>query len=881
MVRQLTASLIIIIFFGNVCFGQTINRVAFTENKGQVHDQFDLQRTDILFSGNTGNLDFYLLKSGISYQLSKPIGEVEPIKLPTLDQTPQLPKQNRIIYRVDVNWIGSNANFNVDVDNAFDGYVNYYFPSCPNGALFVRSFGGVTYKNIYEGVDVKWYSNKEGLKYDYVVSPGANYSTIQLNISGAQSISLSKKGELVIATPIGNIIEEAPLVMQGEKILSASWVINKNVVSFKINNVDPSKSFVIDPGVRIWGTYYGGIGPEVGQATSVDSQNNVYMSGVTNSYAGTVMATVGSHQYIASGGNDCFLAKFTPSGTRIWATYYGGGTGEDYAYACPVDANDNVYMAGRTESTVNIATAGSHQQNYGGGIQDAFLVKFNSAGVRQWSTYYGGSCEDLGYGAACDKQGNVFLSGYTCSSGSISSPGSFQPAFGGGLIDGFLVKFNSAGVRQWGTYYGGSGDEKAYSCSVDKLGNLYLPGQSSTPTSTTIASAAAHQTTNNGANDAFLAKFDPSGNRVWATYYGEASDDFAHGSAVDYFGNVYICGATQSSAGTNIPSAAGHQTVYGGGNFDGFIAKFNSLGVRQWGTYYGGESIDFVRSCAVDTLTHSLFAGGYTASTLNISTPGSQQTIIGATCCTNGLLTKFDLNGNRQWGTYYGGTQTDLAWACSVDHLQRAYITGYAYSSGPNVISTPGSHQVNIGSPTDAEAYLAKFMSCSASPSFPDDNTSLSNKTICAPSTTTLYASGSGTISWFTVPLGGTSVGSGNSYVTSTLSPGTYSFYAQDSTCAPGPRAMITVTVSNCTAMNELRKNDQLIFIYPNPAKNELFLECSNKLSLLSWAIYDINGKRLLVGSGDLTSVEELKSGLYLIRIYTNERNYNFKFIKE
>ena len=145
--------------------------------------------------------------------------------------------------------------------------------------------------------------------------------------------------------------------------------------------------------------------------------------------------------------------------TRNWGTYY-GNPGDDKGNAVITDASGNVYITGQTASNISgISTAGAHQVVYGGGTTDAFLIKFNSAGVRQWGTYYGGTGDDVGYALAVDASGNVYLTGTTNSGGAISTAGAFQVSFAGST-DAFLVKFNSAGVQQWATYYGDTGSEE-------------------------------------------------------------------------------------------------------------------------------------------------------------------------------------------------------------------------------------------------------------------------------------------------------------------------------------------------------------------------------------------------------------------------------------
>src|SRR5690606_6759545 len=130
-----------------------------------------------------------------------------------------------------------------------------------------------------------------------------------------------------------------------------------------------------------------------------------------------------------------------------------------HGVALAIGGSGNIYMAGNTDATGGIATPGAHQTTMQG-MFDAYLVKFNSAGVRQWGTYYGDvSMETVG-GIATDASGNVYLGGLTGSPTSISTPGSHQPVHGAAYNgDGMLVKFNTAGIRQWGTYYGGTTDD--------------------------------------------------------------------------------------------------------------------------------------------------------------------------------------------------------------------------------------------------------------------------------------------------------------------------------------------------------------------------------------------------------------------------------------
>src|SRR5690606_10516880 len=108
---------------------------------------------------------------------------------------------------------------------------------------------------------------------------------------------------------------------------------------------------------------------------------------------------------------------------------------------------------GTSDSNSGIAAAG-HQNVYGGGIDDAYLVKFDNSGLRLWATYYGGASEDWGQSCAVDAFGNIYLAGVTESNSGIASAGHQNTL--AGVYDAYLAKFDNAGVRLWATYYGGS-----------------------------------------------------------------------------------------------------------------------------------------------------------------------------------------------------------------------------------------------------------------------------------------------------------------------------------------------------------------------------------------------------------------------------------------
>ncbi|NQV03685.1 MAG: hypothetical protein HQ542_13635 [Bacteroidia bacterium] len=288
-------------------------------------------------------------------------------------------------------------------------------------------------------------------------------------------------------------------------------------------------------GVRLWGTYYGGPTTDRPEDCVTDLNDNIILAGITTN--DTVFATPGAHQTEFYGPLwDGFVVKFNPDGQRIWGTYY-GGVGSEHVGGCATDRFGNIYLAGETFSDEHIATPGSYQPTTTNSYDEGFLVKFDSNGVRQWGTYYGGEWGDFIDCCAADSNGNVFMAGRISSDINIASPGAFQPTLNGSP-DAFIVGFTINGQRIWATYYGGSGQDRALGCRIDKNGNIYMNGSTTSPDS--IASPSCHQPSLSGDWDGFMVKFNSSGQRTWGTYYGGPSYDQLTDCAVTDSGTIFL-----------------------------------------------------------------------------------------------------------------------------------------------------------------------------------------------------------------------------------------------------------------------------------------------------------------------------------------------------
>jgi len=759
----------------------SLSSFAFVENKGQVYGFDGLPHPEVKFSFQQGNTQIFLLEKGIAYQFTRmhyPEGYQEMMRDKDnerdMEKLTELQKQIRTeTYRMDMTLKGANKNVKITTEGRSADYTNFY----NRDVLDVHSYFKVTYHNIYPGIDWVIYTKGTEVKYDFIVKPGADPSLIKMQFSHQDDLELNKDGSFTLKNSLGSISEKAPLSFQGLFNIETKFKLKGNVISFDIGNYNSKETLVIDP-TLVWATYYGGTGNDYGRSCSTDNTGNVFLAGFTGFGSGsTTGIALGGHQNTFGGSDDAFLVKFNTNGVRQWATYY-GSTGNDQGYSCCTDGSGNVYLAGITNSSIGIASGG-HQSTISGGL-DAFLVKFNTSGVLIWASYYGGSGGENEISCNTDVAGNVYLVGYaTASSITGIASGGHQNTHGGN-DDAFLVKFNASGVRQWATYYGSTGYDYGYSCCADGSGNVYLAGISSS--SIGIASGG-HQNTFGGGQDVFLVKFNAIGVRQWSTYYGGVGSDLGYSCCTDGSGNIYIAGRTTSTI--NI-ALAGHQNSFGGGSQDAFLAKFNTIGVLQWATYYGGTGVDMGLSCIADGAGNTLLLG-HTNSTGSIATGGYQNTYGGGV--QDAFLVKFNAIGVRQWGTYYGGALYDFGQAIDIDGFGNYYLSGYT-NSGSGIAS--GGHQ-NTFSGGAYDAYLVKLCDSPTQPTTISGNTLVCFSSIQTYSVTNNLSATS--YSWSLFGAGWSGTSTTNSITTTAGNSGTISVTALNACGASAPQT-ITITTN-------------------------------------------------------------------------------------
>lgn len=828
----------------------------FIQNIGQFTDQFGHPNTNVLFVARTGNMQIQLRKNGYSYEYiqTNSAPELSNDKTKLFKTSPT--KIN--VDRIDIDFI--NANSEVIVASQQQQGVYHYYKD--GNAYSAKEFEKVVYLSIYPNIDIEFLlapSSNQLFKYNIILHPGANVNDAKFLITGAQT--KLQNGCIVFSTEHVNLSEKIPLcykLTNNQVIKNFEFNLRQNQVSFS-GPLNISETLVIDPVSNLlWGCYQGASGTDVAMAIDLDAQNNLYITGYTNSSSN--LASSGAFQSTIGGSLDIYLAKFNAQGQRIWTTYL-GGPDVDLAYVIAVQPDGTTYISGGTSSTVSLVTANVHQTVYGGGINDIFIAAFDANGQRQWCTYYGGSAHDIAQAIACDKSGNVLVSGHTESTNNIASAGAYKTVYNFNY-DVCLAKFSATGQRIWGTYYGDSGIDETYAMCTDAQRNVYITG--GTTSITDIATASAHQQFNGGSNDAFIAKFDSTGvNLIWGSFYGGLMNDF--GTAIECDGTRVFLGGNTGSA-NNIASPGAQQSTPGSTD-DTFIAAFTVSGNRLWATYHGGEDSDYINDFELDNKSQVLIAGS-TISTLNIGTVGAYQPSLATIGVYDAYLARYSPSGTKQLCTYYGGEGNDQARGVALDQLGRVYLVGESTSTAG--IATAGAFQTLNGGGVDA--FVAKFC-IPYTPKITPSN----SITACSGSIVISALQGYSAYVW------------SNAATTSSISvthtiPGTYKYAVSvfDGVDCNAQSDTTYLKIVTCVGTQELESHFNAA-IFPNPVSQQLTVVLDEgNFNVEKIQVLNLQGELLLQQqTSHSIDVSDLPAGLYFVRLSNANTSYTLRFIKQ
>ena len=486
------------------------------------------------------------------------------------------------------------------------GRTNYLRGSDPAGwTTGVASYGKVRCSGVYPGIDLVYHGTEGILEYDFVLAPGADPGRIALDIQGADSMDIDGAGDLVLATPAGEVRQHAPRVYQEvagvrRAVEGRYSVRDGGAVGFEVGPYDADRPLVIDP-TLVYATYLGGNSSEYPKAIAMDAAGSVYLTGYTYSTDfPTVSPFQGSNNGTLNVGyGDAFVTKLDPAGTSVVYSTYLGGVGDDVGFGIAVDASGSAYVTGTTygyyvwdfpvtggafQTVVSKNAPYSHM---------AFVTKLAPDGATlSYSTFLGGDYDDYGYDIAVDGSGNAYITGKTWSVNFPTTPGAMQGTHEGAQ-DAFVTKLNPSGTGLvYSTFLGGDNNYDAgYAIAVDASGSAVVAGQTNStnfPTANALQPAIAPNDNPYTPYDGFVARLNAAGSALlYSTFLGGNSADIIYDLALDASGNAYLAGETFS---TNYPTTSGayEETNLWPGGRNSFVTKINAGGsALAYSTYTG------------------------------------------------------------------------------------------------------------------------------------------------------------------------------------------------------------------------------------------------------------------------------------------------------
>lgn len=536
---------------------------------------------------------------------------------------------------------GANTTPVVRGEDLMPGRSHYFTGNDPSKwRSGVAQYGQVRLIDVYPEIDLVYYGNQQQLEYDFVVRAGGDPRQIRIQFAGADHIAVAPGGDLVLSVNGGEMRQHLPYVYQDR-----DGIRHQVRASYRRLAAD---EFGID-------------------LDSYDTATPLIIDPVLS-----------------------------------YSTYL-GGSAFDIANSIRVDSAGNVYVAGRTAS-VNFPTANALQSSLAGGSHDGFVTKLNANGSALiFSTYLGGTGNDIVRNVAVDSVGDVYLVGFTDST-NFPTANAIQAAFGG-VADGFVTKLNAAGsALVYSTYLGGSAFDSAAAVALDGSSSAFITGSTRSPNFPTVNEI---QTTSSGPSDAFVTKLNAAGSAlVYSTYLGGSLSDEASGIAVDASGSAFIVGGTSSN---NFPTANALQAVRGSsaellGQWDAFVSKLNAAGSAfVYSTYLGGADHEFGSDIALDGSGNAFIAGDTWSD--DFPTANAIQSAFG------GGIDAFALKMNAAgsafiYSTYLGGSGFDVAVSNAVDSAGNAFVVGRTDST-----NFPTANANQTAKAGGQDAFVAKLNS--------------------------------------------------------------------------------------------------------------------------------------------------------------------------
>jgi len=591
---------------------------------------------------------------------------------------------------------------------------NYLHGPDPTGWVTgVPNHKYVVYTDLWDGIDLQFHFEKGEFKYEFIVAPGSDPSSIIMAYDGMDSLEVCQEtGDLLVRAREVTLRDHAPVTYQtdsGQRVTvpSAFNLLGDDRVAFRLGDYDVGLPLVIDPGM-IFSTFLGETGNDVGNDVAVDDDGYIYVTGRTTSAKFPV--TPGAYDTVFNS-SEAFVSKFSPNGTSLEYSTFIGGSDYEEATAVAVDNVGLVHLTGTTRSSDFPTTSGAFCTTLSG-WSDAFALKLNVTGSSlDYSTFIGGSYAEKATAMDLDASGSLYVTGWTMSPNFPEVTGSFRKVWN--LTDVFVVKLKPDGSDlEYSSVLGGEFSDNAYGLVVDDDGCAYITGSTTSEHyPTTPAAYDTFATTSKTIPDVFVTKLNATGGSlVYSTFIGDILNDTGMGIDVDAEGCAYVVGSTQSG---RFPMHPPRPYPYDSRGGDSFILKLSTSGHRLvYSKVLNITHKDAALAVSVDPVGRA-FVAGYVDGRGNFpTTPNAFQPKSYSEKREAYVLVVDEHGDTVPYSSFLGGNEEDSINAIAMDGDDLIYVTGHTFST-QGFPTTPGAYDntsdaSTVGDPV-GDAFLCKM----------------------------------------------------------------------------------------------------------------------------------------------------------------------------
>lgn len=634
----------------------------FIENKGQWNEE-------VLFYSSIPSANIWITKTGVVFDYF------------SIQENEQNIREGHVIKYTFSN---SSIPDSICKLKEREEYSNYFIGKDKSSwASSVHHYEEVILKNIYYGIDARFYFEGANLRYDFIAYPKSNLDQIQIQIEGGEDYKKSNDG-FNFNTSLGQVNHAGLSVFENGKSIPGKFQLLKNTFSFKAEVKSKKDTIVIDPVISC--TFLGGNTIDQAYAIALDGESNVYITGY--SYSVDFPVSTGAYKISNAGKKDVVLSKMNGELSKLIYSTYIGSSADDEGFGITLDKFDNIFVTGICNYGFP-TTAGAYDVSANGNT-DGFVIKFNNAGsFIFFSTYLGGSERDWLNDIKVNKDGQIYVTGETESANYPTTINGFDTVFSG-ISNVIFSKLNSAGsVLEYSTFFGDSLRNSASELRINANAEIYIAGTASKHFPYTIG---AFDTTLLSSTKCFVLKLDSANTKLlYSTFIGGNKGDGCTAMDIDSFGCAYITGTTNSDT-FPISSNAVKKTKTA---VSAFVFKLSQNGDSMVYSTFIYENTS-PQCIAVDKNGFVVTAGTTDLYSFPITKYNLQSNQQGFGN-TEGYICRLGSEGEkRTFSTFYGGDGTARTASIVMDQFNHFYLTGRAIL--PGLTTSANAYQKTMSS---------------------------------------------------------------------------------------------------------------------------------------------------------------------------------------